>query len=84
RAGIVEKPEDYFYSSYRYYVNGDNNPLITEDLLFESLGQNIKERQKTYQEMVIDDIILDSYKKKTWGSAEERYNERKKIRNHLK
>lgn len=84
RAGIVEKPEDYPYSSYRYYVYGDNDLLITEDLLYELLGQNIKERQKAYQEMIIDDIILDSYKKKTWGSAEERYNERKKIKNHLK
>lgn len=84
RAKLVEKPEDYSYSSYRYYINGVNNPLLTEDLLYESFGQNTIERQKAYQEMVVDDIILDSYKKNTWGSAEERYNERKKVKNHLK
>ncbi len=84
RARIIEKLEDYSYSSYRYYANGVNNPLLTENLLYETFGQNADERQKTYQELVIGDIILDSYKKKTWGSADERYNERKKFKNHLK
>jgi len=84
RAKLVEQPEEYPFSSYRYYVKGANDPLLTEDVLYESFGQNIKERQKTYQEMVIDDIILGSYKGKTWGSADERYNERKKLKNHLK
>lgn len=84
RAGLVEKPEDYSYSSYQYYANGANYPLLTEDLLYESFGQNRDERQKTYQEMVIDDIIIGSYKKKIWGSAGERYNEEKKFKNHIK
>ncbi len=83
RARLVEDPGDYSYSSYKYYVKGAHDPLLTEDLLYESLGQNIKVRQMAYQELVVNDIILGSYKKNTWGSADERYNERKKFKNHL-
>lgn len=84
RAKLVKKPEDYTYSSYRYYTTSVYNPLLTEDILYKSFGQNIFERQIAYQKLIVDDIILGSYKKKTWGSADERYNERKKFNNHLK
>lgn len=84
RAGIVERPDDYVFSSYNYYTKGVNNPILTEDILYYSFGQNQKERRTTYQEMIVDDIILGSYDKKIWGTADERYNERKKIYNHIK
>lgn len=32
RAGMVEKPEDYFYSSARAHVRGDKDAILGEDL----------------------------------------------------
>ncbi len=83
RAGLAENPENFLYSSYRHYAYGESNPLLTDDIFYESFGQNSKERQKAYQKLIIDEVVVKSYKKKTWGSADERYNERKKFKYHL-
>lgn len=83
RAGIVEKSEDYIYSSYRYYALGEKNYLITEDLFYQDLGQNMKDRQLAYQGLVIDDTIIASYKKSIWGTRVERYKEAQKIKRHI-
>jgi len=34
RANIVKHPEDYTWSSYRTYLLGENNPLITTEQIF--------------------------------------------------
>lgn len=36
-----------------------------------------------YKEIIIDDLVMDTYKKKVWGSREQRYNEHRKIRYHI-
>lgn len=83
RKKLVKKPEDYFYSSYSHYALGQNNPLITDDLFYETLGANSTDCQMEYRKLIVDDIILASYEKKYWGSQDERYNERKKFKNHI-
>lgn len=83
RAKIVKNPEDYQYSSYRFYADGIKNNLITEDFLYSELGKNIKQRRKRYAEMVIDEIIAGSYSKSVWGSDYQRYHERRKQKYHL-
>ena len=83
RAGLVDRSDDYPYSSYRYYAPGDKNFLLAEDLFYEGLGQNSRERQKVYQELIIDDVILGSYKKRVWGTATQRYKETQKIQIHF-
>lgn len=79
RAGIVKFPHEYPYSSYGYYFYGKTNPILTEDIFFNDLGANNKERRKSYNEMLIDDIVLATYAKKIWGSNNQRYNEYRKI-----
>jgi len=46
RAGIVEKPEDYEFSSYRHYALGEKNILITDEIFYNELGSNTKVRRK--------------------------------------
>jgi len=78
RARIVEKPEDYQYSSSRYYVEGRPNYLITPDFIYEEMGNSDAERQANYQKIIVDQIIEDSYKKSAWGSDYQRYKENEK------
>ncbi|MCJ7740902.1 transposase [Candidatus Microgenomates bacterium] len=82
RASIIGDPEEYPYSSYKYYSEGKLDLLITEDLFFREIGKTPKERQQKYKDIAINDIIMDTYKKKVWGSREQRYNEHRKIRYH--
>lgn len=79
RAGMVERPEDYKYSSYKYYSVGRPNHLITPDFMYEEMGYDNAERQKNYQKIVVDQIIEESFNKSTWGSDYQRYKETEKI-----
>lgn len=83
RAGLVKQPQDYQYSSYNYYTGSAANNLITTDIFYDLLGDNPIDRHNKYQEIIIDDIIEETYKRNVWGSYEQCYNERKKIKNHL-
>lgn len=57
RAGIVNSPEEYPYSSYGYYANGRQDPLLTENRLYVTLGPNLEQRQEQYRTFVIDSDI---------------------------
>ncbi len=52
RAKLVAFPEDYFWSSYRYYAFGEADSLIDEDPCYQNLGRNSAERQLHYKEFV--------------------------------
>src|SRR3989338_4937183 len=80
RAGLVRHPKDYTYSSYTFYSEGKTDPLITGDMFYQELGNTGKERQMIYKEIIIDELVRNTYKKKIWGSKEQRYNEYRKIR----
>ena len=80
RANIVKNPQEHPYSSYNYYVKGEDNDIITEDFFYTDLGNNRKERQKKYREILINEVILNNYGKSVWGSDKQRYNEGQKIR----
>lgn len=84
RAGLCNSPEEYKYSSFSYYFSGRVDELITPDMFFDNLGKTDGERRRKYQEMLIEDIILKSYKKKEWGSTDQRYNEHRKVRYNRK
>lgn len=58
RAGLVSKPEDWRWSSYRFYAFGEIDPL-TKDLVDISpyhlgLGHTVRERQRNYREEVAE------------------------------
>jgi putative transposase len=78
RAGIVDSPEKYRYSSFGHYADGKIDPIITDDFIYEALGSSGSEKQKAYQELVIDDIIANSYVKNVWGTDKQRYQETRK------
>ena len=84
RANLVKNPQDYQFSSYNYYSKGYSNHLITEDIFYESLGNSNINRQKKYQEMIINDIIGKTYKEKIWGTPKQCYNENRKIKFNLR
>jgi len=56
RAKLAEKPEDWQWSSFRFYAFGETNPLIEElidiDPYYLELGNSPEERQKRYRENV--------------------------------
>jgi len=82
RANIVTSPEEYRYSSYKYYAEGKSDVLITEDIFYRAQGKTTKEIRVKYKGMIIDELIIDTYKKKVWGSREQRYSEHRKIQYH--
>jgi putative transposase len=59
RAGLVERAEDYRWSSYRYYALGAPNPLIDEDPYYATLGLTAAIRQQRYREFVQLDVPYD-------------------------
>jgi putative transposase len=50
RAKIAEVPEDYPYSSYKFYVYSKRNDLVDSDPLYQELGKTDKERQLNYRQ----------------------------------
>jgi len=56
REGLVSKPEDRRWSSYRFYAFGEIDPLMDGLIHLEpyylELGNNSQECQKKYQENV--------------------------------
>lgn len=57
RAGIVEKPEKYPWSSYRYYIGLEKAPdwLVT-DFILSYFSKRVSDAQKRYREFVKDRI----------------------------
>ena len=70
RAQLVSQPEDYRWSSYRYYAFGKTDPLVDEDPYYQDLGVEPAHRQKNYREFVklsgpydqvVDQELLKAY-----------------------
>ena len=51
RAGMVQHPGEYPWSSYRANAQGDPNVLLTPHLLYLALGQDAVTRQQAYREL---------------------------------
>jgi len=54
RAKMVERAEDYSYSSARYYVTGDRDDIVAENPLYEEFGLTIEERRDNYSRFLAD------------------------------
>jgi len=62
RAGMVNHPENYPWSSYRCNGNGENTPLITPHEVYLQLGAQDNERQQTYRDLFryqIDERLIE-------------------------
>lgn len=68
RAGIVKKPEEYRWSSFRTRAFGQSNNLLEEDPWYIGLGETTEERQKVYRDWVkstVGNRELDQIRKET-------------------
>ncbi len=52
RAGLVNHPEDYPWSSCRLYVEGERSRLVDPNPMYEGLGKTFRTRRKRYREFV--------------------------------
>ena len=52
RAKVVERLENYQYTSYRFYALGEANSILTENIIYAQLGNLPKERQESYRDYV--------------------------------
>ena len=71
RAGLVTRPEDWRWSSYRFYAFGELDPLmeglIDIDSYYLKLGSSFQERQERYRqnvEGVMKEKFLQDIRKK--------------------
>ena len=68
RAGMVEQPGEYSWSSYRGNTGLENNRLISTHQLFDQLGKDNKERVANYISLFavdIDDLALSQIRSST-------------------
>jgi putative transposase len=49
RAGLVERPAAYLWSSYRHYAHGDPDDLLTEHATIQALAWTPDRRQAAYR-----------------------------------
>ena len=60
RAGIVNLPEEYRFSSYNYYTKGVSDQIVTSSPAYLGLAYSEEERRKQYVDFVVDNSIINS------------------------
>jgi putative transposase len=55
-AGMVQRPDDYPWSSYAWHAWGKPNDLISDHTLYFGLGSDADSRQRAYRELFRDAI----------------------------
>lgn len=58
RAGLVEDPARYLYSSYNFYVNGQPDPVLSFNPVYLELSTCPETRRIRYKEFVLDHNIF--------------------------
>jgi putative transposase len=52
RAGMVNRPEEYPYSSYKTYISGSKEDILSEDVILRMLSDKEGDARKKYKEFV--------------------------------
>ena len=71
RAGIVDHPARYRWSSYRVNAQGEKSKLISAQTCYDCLGTNVVTQQKAYRDLFrvhLDDDRLSEIRKATNGN----------------
>ena len=71
RAGIVEHPGEFRWSSYRHNGQGEMTDLITPHILYQSLGETNDQKQSTYTKLFRSELEpdeIDQIRKATNGN----------------
>lgn len=64
RAGMVERPEDYEYSSYRYYAKCERDDLLTPSPAYLGLAEDADLRRELYVRHVNESRIYEEMKER--------------------
>lgn len=81
RAGMVEHPADYRWSSYRANAQGEGNTLVQAHELYLALGLDTAAREAAYRELfryVLEPAMIDEIRRATNGNfalGSERFGE---------
>lgn len=81
RAGMVNDPGDYPWSSYQTNALGENDTLLSPHYLYMRLGRKAEERRRAYRglfESHLDDTVINNIRKATNGNyalGNERFQE---------
>lgn len=62
RAGMVDAPGQYPWSSHQHYARGETKPFITEHECFLGLGATTEERREVYRRLFLKDVNHDELK----------------------
>jgi putative transposase len=68
RAGIVSRPEDYPWSSYRAHSGAEPDPLLQDHFIYHALGSTPDERHTAYRALFstqLDVSTLDAIRRAT-------------------
>ena len=82
RAGMVEHPSRYPWSSYHCNAHGSDDSRVTHHSLYKQLGHTDDERQKAYRQLFqarISDLTLEEIREatnKAWVLGNERFKEK--------
>jgi putative transposase len=57
RAGIVVQPEQFEFSSYRYYALGQQDSLVTPSTAYKNFGSDILINRNIYANFVVSPAI---------------------------
>jgi putative transposase len=71
RAGIVEHPGEYRWSSYQAHAQGEATDLLNHHSLYMGLGQTNEKRQAVYRELFRNELkpgIIDEIRQATNGN----------------
>jgi putative transposase len=71
RAGMVQSPDEYRWSSFRANAWDETNPVVTPHPLYQSLGNTQETRLQAYRELFrheLDPGVIDSIRKATNGN----------------
>jgi len=70
RAGIVQRPEDFIWSSYRANANGEESTIVTPHPQYLALAEDADDRRRSYRllfEMSLDHGASDEIRKMARG-----------------
>lgn len=59
RAGIVTQPQDFEFSSYRYYAEGIKDSLLDSSPAYLGLSSCDREKQKLYRDFVVNEALVN-------------------------
>jgi putative transposase len=81
RAGMVNQPEQYRWSSYRAHMGQASDQFLTDHALFEALGASIEARQKIYRALFdahldpVEEKVIRQSGRNNWPTGSDRFRE---------